>query len=167
VSWIQILYLIPLTLLVCLWFWRLRGHARRGGMFDWARRRTAVLEIGRDLDGTRKLVFDGLHQHLGTMSSKRSTRKRKFNVVSHLADYGAGSHGYEFELEPLDGGRTRLFVRAAPADAAHPGDDAPPGTDVTDAVVKQLDSFAAWLAANGDGRVLHTSWGKGASQSEA
>ena len=126
-----------------------------------------MLEIARDEAGTRKLIFDGLHEHLGTMSSKRSTRKRKFNVVSHLGDYGAGSHGYEFELEPLDAARTRLFVRAAAADATHPGDDAPPSAEVTDKVVEQLDSFAAWLAAHGDGRVLHTSWGKGTSQSKA
>jgi len=164
----KILYLFLVAALVGMWIWRLRGHARTGGgMFSWARRRTAVLEIGRDEDGTRTLIFDGLHTHLGTMSSKRSTKKRKFNVASHLGDHGAGSHGYEFELEPIDDRRTRLFVRAAASDGSDGAQDVPPPVEMTEKVVEQLDGFASWLAEHGDGRVVETDWGKGASQSKA
>jgi hypothetical protein len=45
-----------LVVLAALWAWRLAGHARRGGC-DWTR------------------SFDGLREHLGTVSSKRCTKK--------------------------------------------------------------------------------------------
>jgi hypothetical protein len=159
VDWFRLIYAVLIVGVVGgLWVWRLRGHARRGGAFDWTRNRFARLEVTGDADKARKLVYDGLLQALGTRTPRRKSHGNDFKVVSHLDPYGAGSQWFRFQLQPLDDGRTQLVISSLPGGMA--GGDAPPDPDYTAARLAQLDQFAAWLGEHGEGRVLETDWGK-------
>ena len=119
-----------------------------------ARSRSAVIELPRDVDATRELVFDGLLASVGTRSTKRSTTKRRFRVLSHIPGYLAGSQTYAFTLEPLEDQRTRLVVTTQLSGKTTPD------KEQIEAGFAQLDVFAGWLASHGQGRVLAVGWGK-------
>jgi hypothetical protein len=158
VSLWQIVGLAVALLPVALWVRSLLHHRRQGGMFDWARNRFAILEVPRDVDATRNLIYEGLLAALGTRAPRRNKHRQDFKVWSHLDGFGAGSQSFQFQLEPLGDERTRLVVIAPPGGTR--GSEAPPDADEIPARIAQLDRLTGWLAEHSGGRVLETDWGK-------
>jgi hypothetical protein len=155
---VEIAFAVLMTAFVLgLWGWSLYRHRRQGGMFDWARPRFALLELPRSCSRTRDLIYRGLLDALGTRAPRRRKHRDDFSIPSHLDGFGPGSARFRFQLEPLDGERTRLTVSLQSQSA---NGQAPPDPDEIPARIEQLDRLAGWLAEHGDGRVLETGWGK-------
>ena len=142
---------------VGVWTWSLLKHRKQGGMFDWARARFAQIELPRSCAGTRDLIYQGLLDALGTRAPRRKKHRGDFSIPSHLDGFGPGSARFRFQLEPLDGERTRLTVSLQSLSGSGQG---PPHPDEAPARVQQVDRLANWLAEHGKGRVLESGWGK-------